>query len=79
MTTRFTRRAMSALCAAALATPTMTLAQDKITLRMSTPASETDQRSVALAGVFAPAVAGNVDVHDLAVDHVVALSVEFIF
>ena len=58
MTTRFTRRAMIALCAAALATPTMTLAQDKITLRMSTPASETDQRSVALAGVFAPAVAG---------------------
>uniref|UniRef100_UPI00045BAB49 C4-dicarboxylate-binding protein n=1 Tax=Roseobacter denitrificans (strain ATCC 33942 / OCh 114) TaxID=375451 RepID=UPI00045BAB49 len=32
--------------------------QDKITLRMSTPASETDQRSVALAEVFAPAVAG---------------------
>lgn len=32
-------------------------AQDKITLRMSTPASETDQRSVALAEVFAPAVA----------------------
>ncbi|MEM9585248.1 MAG: TRAP transporter substrate-binding protein DctP [Pseudomonadota bacterium] len=31
-------------------------AQD-ITLRMSTPASETDQRSVALAEVFAPAVA----------------------
>jgi tripartite ATP-independent transporter DctP family solute receptor len=33
------------------------LAQDRITLRMSTPASETDQRSVALATVFAPAVA----------------------
>ncbi|KJS13421.1 MAG: C4-dicarboxylate ABC transporter [Hoeflea sp. BRH_c9] len=32
-------------------------AQDKLTLRMSTPASETDQRSVALASVFAPAVA----------------------
>jgi tripartite ATP-independent transporter DctP family solute receptor len=32
-------------------------AEDKITLRMSTPASETDQRSVALAEVFAPAVA----------------------
>ena len=32
-------------------------AADKITLRMSTPASETDQRSVALAEVFAPAVA----------------------
>jgi hypothetical protein len=32
-------------------------AEDKITLRMSTPASETDQRSVALAEVFAPEVA----------------------
>lgn len=32
-------------------------AQDKLTLRMSTPASETDQRSVALAEVFAPGVA----------------------
>ena len=32
------------------------IAQDKIQLRMSTPASETDQRSVALATVFAPAV-----------------------
>ena len=31
-------------------------AQDKMTLRMSTPASETDQRSVALAEVFAPGV-----------------------
>ena len=29
-----------------------------VTLRMSTPASETDQRSVALAEVFGPAVAG---------------------
>ena len=33
------------------------LADDMITLRMSTPASETDQRSVALAEVFAPEVA----------------------
>ena len=32
-------------------------AQDKVTLRMSTPATETDQRSIALAEVFAPAVA----------------------
>jgi tripartite ATP-independent transporter DctP family solute receptor len=32
-------------------------AQDRIKLRMSTPASETDQRSVALQEVFAPAVA----------------------
>ena len=33
------------------------LAADKITLRLSTPATATDQRSVALADVFAPAVA----------------------
>ena len=31
-------------------------AQDEVTLRMSTPASESDQRSVALEEVFAPAV-----------------------
>jgi tripartite ATP-independent transporter DctP family solute receptor len=60
MTLNFTRRALIALCAAALATPAlapMGHAQDKITLRMSTPASDTDQRSVALAEVFGPAVA----------------------
>lgn len=51
-----TRRAALALgLSACLVTPG--LAQDKITLRMSTPASETDQRSVALAEVFAPMVA----------------------
>ncbi len=33
------------------------MAQDKVTLRLSTPATPTDQRSVALAEVFAPAVA----------------------
>jgi TRAP-type transport system periplasmic protein len=55
MTLTMTRRVMLALSVAALATPA--LAQDKITLRMSTPASETDQRAVALAEVFAPAVA----------------------
>lgn len=32
------------------------LAQDKPVIRMSTPASETDQRSVALATVFGPAI-----------------------
>ena len=32
------------------------MAQDKVTLRLSTPATPTDQRSVALAEVFAPAV-----------------------
>lgn len=31
-------------------------AQDKITIRMSTPASETDQRSVALSSIFGPAI-----------------------
>lgn len=38
-----------------LAAPIM--AQDKTKLRMSTPASATDQRSVALEGIFGPAVA----------------------
>lgn len=56
MTLNLTRRMMLAITVATLATPA--LAQDKITLRMSTPASETDQRAVALAEVFAPAVAG---------------------
>lgn len=37
------------------------VAQEEITLRMSTPASETDQRSVALAEVFGPAVADFAD------------------
>lgn len=55
MTMKLTRRALAALTAVALALPAA--AQD-ITLRMSTPASETDQRSIALAEVFAPAVAG---------------------
>lgn len=64
MTLNFTRRALIALCAAAVASPAlapMATAQDKITLRMSTPASETDQRSVALAEVFGPAVAAFAD------------------
>lgn len=60
MPIQLTRRALVAASAAtallvAFAAPV--LAQDKVTLRMSTPASETDQRSVALAEVFAPAVA----------------------
>ncbi|WP_425073957.1 TRAP transporter substrate-binding protein DctP [Sagittula sp. S175] len=53
---KMTRRALLA-SAAALTLAAPALAQDKITLRMSTPASETDQRSVALAEVFAPEVA----------------------
>jgi len=55
MITKLTRRTLLALTAAAIAAPVY--AADKVTLRMSTPASETDQRSVALAEVFAPAVA----------------------
>lgn len=55
MTLTLTRRSFAALTAVALALPAS--AADMITLRMSTPASETDQRSVALAEVFGPAVA----------------------
>lgn len=55
MVGKITRRTLAALAVVALATPA--LAMDKVKLRMSTPASETDQRSVALAEVFAPAVA----------------------
>lgn len=55
MITNFTRRTLLALTAAAIAAPVY--AAEMVTLRMSTPASETDQRSVALAEVFAPAVA----------------------
>ena len=55
-----TRRTVSVgalVLAASAAFAPAASAQDKVTLRMSTPASETDQRSVALANVFAPAVA----------------------
>ena len=55
MVGKITRRALATLAVVALATPA--LAMDKVKLRMSTPASETDQRSVALAEIFAPAVA----------------------
>ena len=59
MTVSLTRRALIGAAAALTvsATAMSAFAQDKITLRMSTPASETDQRSVGLATVFAPAVA----------------------
>jgi tripartite ATP-independent transporter DctP family solute receptor len=51
--------AASAGTALALAGPGLSSvrAAETVTLRLSTPASETDQRSVALATVFAPAVA----------------------
>ena len=55
---KLTRRALIALTAVAIAAPAY--AAD-LTLRMSTPASETDQRSVALAEIFAPAVADFAD------------------
>jgi tripartite ATP-independent transporter DctP family solute receptor len=51
-----TRRAFGALTVALLAS-TAFASDNKITLRLSTPASETDQRSVSLAEVFGPAVA----------------------
>lgn len=56
MIMKTTRRAFGALTVALLAS-TAFAADNKVTLRMSTPASETDQRSVSLAEVFAPAVA----------------------
>lgn len=64
MITKITRRATIASLtvigiAAGLAAPVF--AADKITLRMATSGSETDQRSVAMAEVFAPMVADFVD------------------
>lgn len=59
MTFSITRRTVltSVAAAAVLASASVAVAQDKVKLRMSTPATETDQRSIALAEVFAPAVA----------------------
>lgn len=58
MPVTLTRRAMLAATAAAtVAAGLPAAAQDRILLRLSTPATETDQRSVALATVFGPAVA----------------------
>ncbi len=64
MITKITRRATVASLtvlglAAGLAAPAF--AADKITLRMATSGSETDQRSIAMAEVFAPMVADFVD------------------
>ncbi|WP_170765804.1 TRAP transporter substrate-binding protein DctP [Ruegeria lacuscaerulensis] len=64
MITKFTRRtALVTLTAVGLAAIGVApaLADDKITLRMATSGSETDQRSVAMAEVFAPMVADFVD------------------
>ena len=55
------RAFMATITAAALSVSALGVstasAADKITLRLSTPATETDQRTVALASKFAPAIA----------------------
>ncbi|WP_068115427.1 TRAP transporter substrate-binding protein DctP [Tropicimonas marinistellae] len=64
MLIKFTRRAaVTALVAAGVLTGSVggALAQDKIKLRLATAGSETDQRSVAMAEVFAPMVADFAD------------------
>jgi TRAP-type C4-dicarboxylate transport system substrate-binding protein len=60
MDVKFTRRSVlaGATATAALATTGMAFGAGDVVLRMSTPASDTDQRSVALAEKFGPAVAG---------------------
>jgi TRAP-type C4-dicarboxylate transport system substrate-binding protein len=61
MITKLTRRAaISAIVAAGVVAGTSgaSFAADKIQLRLATSGSETDQRSVALAEVFGPAVSG---------------------
>ncbi len=61
MTVKIERRVMlgatAGLVLAAGLAAGSAMAQDKVTLRLSTPATPTDQRSVALTEVFAPAVA----------------------
>lgn len=60
MTMTTTRRGLMAGAASLIALGLMShsaLAADKITIRLSTPATETDQRAVALATIFAPAIA----------------------
>ena len=62
--TKFTRRAAigAALTVAALAGTTgAAIAQDKMTFTLATAGSETDQRSVAMAQVFAPMVSDFAD------------------
>jgi TRAP-type transport system periplasmic protein len=57
----FTRRTFMAACIAATLPFGAAMAQDKVTLRLSSPASATDQRAVALLEKFAPAVADFAD------------------
>ena len=64
MFTKLTRRAAIASVAAlgiAASVATPSLAQDKMTFTLATSGSETDQRSVAMANVFAPMVASFAD------------------
>jgi TRAP-type C4-dicarboxylate transport system substrate-binding protein len=61
MNTSLTRRVLlgsAAVTLTVLATAPMAFSQDKVLLRLSAPASETDQRAVALTEVFGPAVSG---------------------
>ncbi|MBT9370374.1 sialic acid TRAP transporter substrate-binding protein SiaP [Rhizobium sp. CSW-27] len=61
MTTTFSRRSVLALGAAAAALPLAARsgrAADKPTIRLSSPASETDQRAIALLQKFGPAISG---------------------
>ncbi|MFV0492556.1 MAG: TRAP transporter substrate-binding protein DctP [Pseudorhodobacter sp.] len=57
MASSVTRRGLFLGTAALALIGSLANAQDKITLRLSAPGTETDQRSVALAEVFGPAVA----------------------
>jgi len=60
MTTNFTRRSVLTMSAVASALPLISrtaFAADKPVFRLSTPASDTDQRSVALMEKFAPGIA----------------------
>ena len=64
MFTKLTRRAAIASVAAlgiAVGVSAPTVAQDKMTFTLATSGSETDQRSVAMANVFAPMVASFAD------------------
>ena len=54
MTLTLKKIALALMTSALMVLPAMA---DTVTIRMSTPASETDQRTIALAEVFAPAVA----------------------
>ena len=54
MTNILKKSALALVAATMLAAPAFA---DTVKLRMSTPASDTDQRTVALANIFAPAVA----------------------